>query len=310
MTQTLAITSTLPLSQNIFPSKVHNKHSHHLTENAISNFPLNNLFKQIEPKTTLESFGKQLLIMSSNLLPALSVSETLDTAGDSIGRETLFDFLKPVGAIITRQGLVDGINKNNYYKTIAASISALGLLSANRLWGLPRFLLRPVLAVFLFGIEEYKSIKKLLGASNHKHSHCHDKSCNHDHHDSDAKELKTTHTDHISSWGKLATGLGILEIQLNTVAPIVSKLSSKLFHEINPMTRIGKVLFNTLFLSLGFVGLGEGLKYGVQRFSKSQTSWLKDLAGNIEATICPCCGTTGACANAVAEDVTATANIY
>ena len=270
-------------------------HNHTTPENQKSYFPLIHLFKEIKPRTKLESFGKQLLMMSSNLLPALTVSEVLDAAGKTINADLVFDFLKPIGAITSRQGIIDGINKNNSHKAVLASASAVVLLGANKFFNMPRFLLRPLLAVLLFGIEESGKVKELMGFKKAEDKECTSNKCNHKH-----------NHDHKSSWGQLFTGLGILEVQLNTIAPIVSKLSSKVFESTNFVTRASKILFNTLFLSLGFTGLGEGLKYATKHLSTSETNWLKDLSKVIANTMCGCCGAVGACANAAAEDISAT----
>ena len=276
-------------------------HIHHDEEEHQSNesyFPLTNLFQGIKPKTALGTFGKQLLMMFSNLLPALSTSEVLDKGGEILDADLIFDFLKPIGAIVSRQGVVDGINKNNYHKAALASISAVSLLGANKFLNLPRFLMRPLLAVFLFGIEELGRVKELMGYKENGNGECKSQKCSH------------KHQHHKPSWGQLFTGLGILEVQLNTIAPIVSKLSNKIFESKNFITRATKVLFNTLFLSTGFVSLGEGLKYAAKHFSKSSNmDWLKDISKVIGNTMCGCCGAVGACATAAAEDISATAHL-
>ena len=68
-----------------------------------------------------------------------------------------------------------------------------------------------------------------------------------------------------------------------------------------------EALFNSTALSGGFVALGEGLTCSTKLLGKKYNSdFLKSLVSKIEATICPCCGTAGACANTIAEDVSAT----
>lgn len=301
MAQSLTITKSLPQLGGGYDA-VHLQ-NHKQEENKRSYFPLNNLFHNIQPTTALESFGKQLLIMIANLFPALSVSEILDTGGKAFNADLIVDFLKPIGAIITRQGTVDGINKKNAYKAILGSLSAVTLLGANKLFNMPRFLLRPVLAIFLFGIEELGKVKELLGYKDHNHEDHIPDSCH-------LKDHNESAYNHNPSLKELFTGLGILEVQLNTVTPIVSKLSNKIFETTGFVARINKVLFNTLFLSLGFVGLGEGLKLTAKHFSKSSNiDWLKDLSKVIGNTLCGCCGAVGACTNAAAEDISATANL-
>ena len=265
-------------------------------------FPLNNLFARLEEKDGwtkgFKGLSKQFLMMFSNLLPALTVNEAIGSIGTRSSFEKQFDFLiRPATAIFTRQTIVDGINKKNVYKPIAASISAIAMLKAQQAFGLPKFLLRPLLAVFMFAIQEFNSIKQLIGIKSTDTTHNKNNDCKekHDH-------------DHKPEWGKLSAGLGVIELQLNTVAPIVDKISSFIFKDTSGLiSSIGKVLFNSTALSAGFTGIGELLVKGINKLSKN-FEWLKQLAVKIEAIICPCCGATGACANTIAEDITATSS--
>lgn len=314
------------------------KHSHEKVSNSIHtskrSFPLNNYFKQIEPKKQTGKVAKSVFMMVSNLLPALSASEVLDSLGDSLNMESLAKHLKPASAIWIRQLLIDGVTKENYGKPIAATVSAHALIAANEQYGLPRALLRPMLGLFLFAIEEFENLKQVFTGKKashdhekHDHSKCnhsHEEhkhgSCNHTHkehdHSSCSHSHDNDHHDHSGhnhtppSFEKLGIGLGMLELQLNTVAPLVSIASGKLFTSDGALNRTSKVLFNTGSLAVGFVGLGEGIRAIVNALGKTKHKVLESLVANIESTVCACCGTMGGCATAVAEDVTATANLY
>ena len=286
---------------------VHHEHKHHHSHVASTQiFPLMNYFKQFKKEDGWDKgakrLSKQFLMMSSNLAPALTVSEILNFVGNSLNQENIFHFIKPIGAIFTRQTIVDGINKKNAYKPIAASVSAVSLLAVQKAFKMPRFLLRPLLGAALFGIEEYGSLNQLLSKDKDKSkTKCNKKGCNHNH----AHHSKHSHS-HKPSWEKMLIGLGVLELQLMTVAPIIKKISDKLFHDSRDVAMSAcKVLFDTIGLSTGFVGVGELLTKGLKRVSGDKGP-VKSFVDRIEATVCPCCGTAGSCANAVTEDAVVT----
>lgn len=286
-------------------------HNHVVAKHDEKNkwFPLYKTMDKMKKDTEGQKIFKQLAVMSMNLSPALTVNEIFDSVGKLLGLENLFDYVKPVSAIFSRQIVVDGVDKSNLYKPVAASIGALGMLGAQRLFELPKFLLRPVLAVILYGIESFENIQYLFGfkkkeeldeykkVQEHLKEHtCSDQEC-----DNKASEFNEP------SWKSLSLGLGIIEAQLNTVSPLVTWLDKKLFNgEKGILNSVGKVIFNTGALSLGFTGVGSAITGVLKKIGNKYD--LQELVSIIESIICPCCGVSGACANTVAEDVTTTYN--
>lgn len=271
-----------------------------------SGFPFINLLNKMPNKTSMDKTLKQFAMMGMNLAPALTVNETLGWVSRAVDLDHLFDYLKPVAVIFTRQSLVDGINKQNAYKPIAASVSSALMIAAKKAYGVPKFIMRSGLAVILSFIEYFENIQHLLGGrkkeelSEYKEFQKHLE--NHDH-----SNPNHNHEFKPQGWGNLGAGLGVIELQLNTVTPLVEKISAFLFAEQDLKSSIGRVLFNTAALSTGFVATGKALLEGVRAITGKNASSQDSLVSKIEATICPCCGTVGACANTIAEDVTALA---
>ncbi len=286
--------------------ETNNHHENREDKTVKPSFPLVNLLDKMPAKTTWDKTLKQFSMMGMNLAPALVANEVLGGIGKAISADHLFDYLKPISAIFTRQSLIDGINKKNAYKPIAASISSALMVAAKKFYGVPKFVMRSGLAVVLSSIEYFENIQYLFGKKEkeelpeYKNFQKHLE--NHDHSDPNhSHEFKP------QSWGNLGTGLGMIELQLNTVTPLVEKISGFLFAEQDLKNSIGRILFNTTALSAGFVATGKALLEGIKAITGQNASNQDSLVSKIEATICPCCGTVGACANTIAEDVAALA---
>lgn len=238
------------------------------------------------------SFSENFFTMLKNLAPALLASESVDYAGDQTPYESTLDYLKPVAAIFTRQGVIDGINKQNAYKPIASSVSAMSLMALQRFVQLPKFVIRPILGLMIYLVEGFEDIKNLNTATP-KGAHT-EKPKN-------KKDLKT-----------LLFGLGAMEIQLNTISPSVSKLETLIFSrfEKSLFRKAGKYLFQTVSLSAGFAAFSSGISSLANLIikNKSKNSWLYDALKSIIPVECGCCGQT-ACINSLAEDISATSSV-
>ncbi len=244
----------IPFQSNCRSTRT-NKDNNHNLENTDSNIDKN----QIETNSTLKRFSKNTLTISANLLPALVFTEISDEVSESIGAKDFFKYIKPVGNQFSRYLLIEGITKENIYKPIAESISALGLLKIQNVFDISNTLLRPVSTVLFFLIETFEDIKDLLKSSGKSYVEL----------SSENQDLNTLKNN--LSWESISQALLITELQLNIVVPIVRSLRKYFLKNINSAVfgSIGRTLFNIPLLSSGFTLIGELASKGLKYVSKN-----------------------------------------
>lgn len=226
-------------------------------------FPLEETIKHLQiGGKEINKTTKQLLLMASNLTPAIATSEIL--------RPFHIDSFIASPLAISAMHLTNR-GTNQLHKLLFTGLSSIGVIALQKFAHLPRVLIRPIMALAVFFIEK-----------NGKHVHT--EKCDH-HHDEKERISK-------SDWINLLK----LQGQINTVPQIINFALDRL-RESNESSDgffkkfLGKVGISALQiagLSLGFVGMGHLIdKLLVQfKFITDEES----LAMRAEGAVCACCG--------------------
>jgi hypothetical protein len=235
--------------------------------------------KNIEVNQTL----KQLLLMVTNLTPALAASEVMKPFEVS-------SFIASPVAISAMHFTNRGISQ--LPKWVFTSLSSVGIVALQKFANLPRALIRPLMALAVFFIER--------NGKNEKNNipHVHDENCEH----------RVDPMSQQSSFKSDLLKLVKLQGQINTVPWIINSLTDKLSEKIgsydNFLTRVlGKVgtfIFQIGGLSVGFVGVGKLLDKLFTRFNLVSNE--DALAMRTEGAVCACCGAP-VCVAEVASEV-------
>ncbi len=263
-------------------------------------FPLEHTIKELK---SVNSIGKQLLLMASNLTPAIAMTEILKPFHvDSFIASPL-----AISAMhLTNRGT------NHLHKLLFTSLSSVGVVALQKFANLPRILIRPIMALAVFFIEKTGKEKHIdkrhihtaeCDHSHHEHDHVHTAECNHTHEVThDEKKSKDSWISK-AEWIKLAK----LQGQINTVPSIVNFGINKL-REANDMNdnwakkflgNIGISALQIAALSLGFVGLGHLIDKMLLKFNFVSNE--ESLAMRAEGAVCACCGAPVCVAEAASE---------
>ncbi|MBI3591614.1 MAG: hypothetical protein HY094_09605 [Candidatus Melainabacteria bacterium] len=209
---------------------------------------------------------KQLLLMASNLTPAIATSEVLKPLHVS-------SFIASPLAISAMHFANRG--KDKLHKLFFTSLSSIGVLALQKFASLPRILTRPILATAVFFVER----------NNGKHEshtdHTHTEECNHD-------ENKLKKSDLIK--------LLKIQGQINTVPWVINSLANKLKASNNESDNlitkffghVGISAIQIAGLSLGFVGLGKLIDKLLLKFNYINNE--ESLVMRAEGAVCACCG--------------------
>ncbi len=273
MTEILPITIAPPDKHNPehLDEHVHgpNCRHHHVHEHSdIPNpkqtrnlFPLEEKIKDLKVNNTV----KQLLIMVSNLTPAVGIAEITRALH-------INPFISSPLAISSMHLTNRGIN--HLPKLFLTALSSTGITAAQKFIALPRILTRPIMALAVFFIEK-------------SGTHVHSEECNHDSHDAHKKESDSKIKK--SDWMNLLK----LQGQINTVPWLANLYTSKL-KELNNQNDnfitnfLGHVGISSLHiagLSLGFVGLGHLIDKTLDGVTNKES-----IAMRAEGAVCACCG--------------------
>ncbi len=214
---------------------------------------------------------KQFLLMLSNLTPAIAMSEILKPLH-------VDSFVASPLAISAMHLANRGTDK--LHKLGLTSLSSVGVIALQRFMGLPRLLIRPIMALAVFFIEK-----------NGKEKHVHTEDCKHEEHEHE-KEHKNVHEhNEKAEWLKLLK----LQGQINTVPSIVNFGISKL-REMNESngsllgkftSHIGISALQILGLSGGFLGVGKLIDNILLKLNFVTSD---ELAMRAEGAVCACCG--------------------
>lgn len=203
---------------------------------------------------------KQFLTMLSNLTPATVVSEIAHSLN-------LSSFISSPISISAMYLSNKEISKANLIKLFFTLLSSIGTMTVQKLLSLPKFFIRPVMALAVFLLE-----KKEKGIKNSKDT---------------IKLLK-------------------LQGQINTVPLAVNLFTGKL-KNINSandnfvrsfLGHVGISALHIAGLSLGFIGLGHVIDKSLEKFNLSDEG---HLAIRTEGAVCACCGVPGCIAEAASE---------
>ncbi len=227
-------------------------------------FPLEETIKNLQVGgKEINKTTKQLLLMVSNLTPAIAMSEILKPFHvDSFIASPL-----AISAMhLTNRGT------NQLHKLLFTGLSSIGVIALQKFAQLPRILIRPVMALAVFFIEK-----------NGKHVHTEE--CNHDEH-IDHQQISK------SDWIKLLK----LQGQINTVPQIINFALSRLreSNESNDsffkkfLGKVGISALQIIGLSLGFVGIGHLIDKLLVQFNFVSSE--ESLAMRAEGAVCACCG--------------------
>ncbi len=259
--------------------QIPDNHNHWTTEGCLgcikdyfeSLFPLEQ--KIAELKIQGEEIGtntKQFLLMVSNLTPAIAMSEILKPFHvDSFVASPL-----AISAMHLANRGTDKLHKLGF-----TSLSSIVLIAMQKFMGLPRTLIRPIMALAVFFIEK----------NGKKEKHVHSEDCKHEH-EKEHKEIHS-HNEKKEEWLKLLK----LQGQINTVPSIVNFGISKL-REINESnesllgkfaSHIGISALQILGLSGGFLGIGKLIDKLLLKLNFITSD---ELAMRAEGAVCACCG--------------------
>ena len=234
-------------------------------------FPLEETIKNLHSGgKEINKTTKQLLLMASNLTPAIAMSE----------------ILKPfhVDSLIASPLAISAMHLTNrgtkqLPKLAFTALSSIGVIALQKFASLPRLLIRPIMALAVFFIER-----------NGKHVHTEE--CKHHDHEHQHIEQKPNLIPEKTEWINLLK----LQGQINTVPQIINFALSKL-RESNESSDsffkkfLGKVGISTLQiagLSLGFSGMGHLIDKLLVQFNFVSNE--ESLAMRAEGAVCACCG--------------------
>ena len=248
------------------------KNKTNLLNSLISYIPLEKHLNKLG-----NGFSKQIALMVSNLTPAFVVSELLNIFNTS-------PFIKSPVSIFSMHLLNKGNEK--VHKPFLTSIGSIGILALQKFVGLPRALIRPLMAIAVFAVEKIFPDK----SNNNSHER---------HHQMGNISRKDEHKNHEHTEDGIALllGLGKLEVLMNTVPLVVDYLSGRLFEDKvsssnNFLDKVTNTALNVLFkigaLSLGFTGAGNLINLLLKNIARNIGD--KNLAAKIEGVVCACCG--------------------
>lgn len=218
--------------------------------------------------------AKQFLLMVSNLTPAIAMSEILKPLH-------VDSFVASPLAISAMHLANRGTDK--LHKLGLTSLSSVGLIAMQKFMGLPRLLIRPIMALAVFFIEK-----------NGKEKHVHTKDCkheDHEHHEHEKEHNNVHKHNEKAEWLKLLK----LQGQINTVPSIVNFGIGKLkeMNESNESllgkftSHIGISALQILGLSGGFLGVGKLIDNILLKLNFVTAD---ELAMRAEGAVCACCG--------------------
>lgn len=268
-------------------------HGHRtLIESIKQLFPFEDKVKnlKISNNTEINQTLKQLLLMITNLTPALAASEVMKPF-------EVTPFVASPIAISAMHFTNRGVNQ--LQKWLFTSLSSVGIVALQKFANLPRTLIRPLMALAVFFIERNGNNGKNIT------SHVHDKNCDHEHR---IKSVKVTKSYPVSNTKADLIKLVKLQGQINTVPWVINTLTDKLSERVSSydnfltriLGRVGTFVFQVIGLSAGFVALGKLLDKLFTRFNIVSDE--DALAMRTEGAVCACCGAP-VCVAEVASEV-------
>ncbi len=226
---------------------------------------------------------KELLMAFTNFVPAIGLSKILASFHIS-------PFLVTPTALSSMHFLNQGNEKKD--RLLLNSASALGILSANQFFNLPRAFVRPIMAFCVLFVETkwplLKALIKLKAEGNEEKLK--------------KIKIKPEHIIRKDDFLRLVR----LEALVNSI-PKITKFYSKYLDEMwgnrNPINRIfakvGIFTLEILGLSSGFVLGGKGIDYAFEKLKLTENiGYLSTRASNV--MILSCCPAEGS-AEAIAE---------
>ena len=212
--------------------------------------PFEEKIKNLEVGNT----AKQLLLMTSNLTPAVVIAEILKPFH-------ITPFIASPVAISAMHLTNRGTNQLS--KLLFTSLSSLGITALQKFINLPRILIRPIMALAVFFIE--RTGKSQINESNHVHT----EECKHPEHDEEPE-----HNHNLDSTKNAWIKLLKLQGQINTVPWIVNFFTNKLKEKnadnsmfVKFFNHIGITALQIGALSLGFTGLGHVIDKALLKFN-------------------------------------------